>query len=105
MENQGKRTNEGAEALFGKVELPEHIAKINTQRLLAPFEWKEAVAYFFCMKCSTILEANKELSDNIANQAGINLPETLEGMYFEANGCQYCSKENKDLKLKKIQEI
>jgi hypothetical protein len=105
MENQGKKTNEGAGELFGRVVLPEHIEKIQTQRLLVPFEWKDAVAYFFCKKCSTILEVNKELSENMVKQAGLDLPETLEGLYFEASGCQYCSKENQDLKLKKIQEI
>lgn len=71
-------------------------------RLLEPFEWNEAVAHLHCKKCDLVIEINRNLAENLATQANITLPASLEGMYLQQDMCMLCSFKNTGFVLKKI---
>ena len=55
------------------------------------FEWEEGVCHLFCAFCGVQLEINRELASELAEMAGIPLPEDLRNYYFELRRCFMCS--------------
>ena len=56
----------------------------------------------FCVGCGYNLEITREHAEELAEMAGITLPYSLRGYYFESHSCSLCDSTNHLITLKKI---
>ena len=56
----------------------------------------------FCVGCGYYLENSPERAEELADMAGIVLPYSLKGYYFETHSCSLCDSTNHLIALKKI---
>jgi hypothetical protein len=94
-----------AKQLFGEVvkikATGDH--KIDSAEISRPFEKGDCVIHKFCRGCGTTTGIKNLLADDLAKQAGIKLPESLGGCYFEVSGCESCDGIQSKPELKRIQ--
>jgi hypothetical protein len=60
------------------------------------------VMHSFCVGCGFYLEITQERAEELAEMAGIILPYSLHGYYFETHSCSLCDSTNPLVTLKKI---
>lgn len=92
------------EELFGRIGVANSSGPyaVDPKILLEPFEWTEGVARVFCKRCDATMEVNMNLAKKLAQKAKGNIPESFEGIYFEAGGCILCSGGYRNISLKQI---
>jgi hypothetical protein len=95
--------------LFGQTKKPEIIIKKNPDYsvLSKPFEWKESIAFCFCLNCGLPLEINKKLVEKYIGELKIEMPKSTPDnqFYFELDNCNFCSEDEKGIKLKNVEKI
>lgn len=90
--------------LFGKTTRPEKLSlqKPDYSVLGRSFEWKESVAFCFCLNCGLTLEINEQIAKKYTEELKIELPkDARNNFYFEVDNCHFCSDKEAGIKMKK----
>jgi hypothetical protein len=75
---------------------------VDVKELLRPFKEKEIVVRSFCQGCGVVLDVNREGAEDLAKLAGVTLPSSLEGYYFQTKTCVLCQGNDFMVELKRI---
>jgi hypothetical protein len=75
---------------------------VDEAELSEPLEWEKAVVRSFCQGCGTVLEVNRKGAEKLAKLAGITLPSSLEGYYFQTKTCVLCQGDDFSVEFKKM---
>jgi hypothetical protein len=102
--SEEEKKREIAESLFGAVLKAKATGahEPDRNRLLQLLEGPGSVIHSFCEGCGYYSEFNREGAEILAKMAGVELPISLDGFYFETRRCSLCDGKDETVSLKRI---
>lgn len=101
------RDDKVKEEVLGKVNKPKPIGGFYVTKKIAstPLFYKGAVVRCFCLGCGESAELISFGAKRLARKAKAKVPENWQEYYFECKRCIICSKDYRQVSLKKISDL